>query len=180
MSRFDAKLRACRKRLSALGVAVLAVASCLMLLPAFTQSASARALRPARGSRSHHSRRMSRRTSSSPQSSSFTSSKKSTSKKKSRTRKPKGQMAPTPERIQEIQSALARGGYYTNEPNGKMDAGTQDALRHFQEANGINPTGKIDAITLEKLGLGPDTAGVSAPKQTPPPAQTPAPASPHN
>jgi len=90
-------------------------------------------------------------------------------------------MAPTPERVGEIQSALARSGYYKGDPNGKMDAGTQDALKHFQEANGINPTGKIDALTLEKLGLGSDTAGVSAPKQTPPPAQTPAPTSqPHN
>jgi len=82
-------------------------------------------------------------------------------------------MAPMPDRIEEIQSALARGGYYKGDPNGKMDAGTQDALKHFQEGNGINPTGKIDALTLEKLGLGSDTAGVGAPKQTPPPASQP-------
>ena len=90
-------------------------------------------------------------------------------------------MAPTPERVQEIQSALSRGGYYKGEPNGKLDGGTQDALKNFQADNGISPTGKIDALTLEKLGLGPDTAGVGAPKQTPPPPPAPTPATqPHN
>jgi hypothetical protein len=47
-------------------------------------------------------------------------------------------------------------------------------LKNFQADNGISPTGKIDALTLEKLGLGPDTAGVGAPKQTPPPPPAPA------
>jgi hypothetical protein len=174
MSRFDARPRVCKKRLLPLGVAVLLVAGCFILIPAFTQSASARALKPAHGSRSHHSRRVSRQTSSSsPQSSHFSSSKKPTKSKKSRTKRQKGQMAPTPERIEEIQSALTRGGYYKGEPNGKMDADTQDALKRFQEANGVSSTGKIDALTLEKLGLGSDTAGVGAPKQAPPPASPP-------
>ena len=173
MSRCDARARACKKRLSPLGVALLFVAGCLTLLPAFTQFASARALKPARGSKSHHSRRVSRQTSSSPQGSQFSSAKKSSKSKKSRTKKQKGQMVPTPDRIEEIQSALARGGYYKGEPNGKMGADTEDALKRFQEANGISPTGKIDALTLEKLGLGSDTAGVGAPKQTPPSTSQP-------
>lgn len=178
MSRCDTRARACKKRLSPLGVAVLIGAGCLTLLPAFTQFASARALKPARGSKSHHSSRVSHQTSSSPQSSQFSSTKRSSkSKKKSRTKKQKGQMAPTPDRIEEIQSALARGGYYTGEPNGKMGSDTQDALKRFQEANGISPTGKIDALTLEKLGLGSDTAGVGAPKQAPPATSQP---QPHN
>ncbi len=173
MSRSDARAGARKKRLSPLGVAVLLVAGCLTPLLAFTQFASARALKPARGSRSYHSRHASRQTSSSPQRSQFSSAKKSTKSKKSRTKKQKGQMAPTPDRIEEIQSTLARGGYYKGEPNGKMGADTQDALKRFQEANGISPTGKIDALTLEKLGLGPDTAGVGAPKQTPPATSQP-------
>jgi len=76
-------------------------------------------------------------------------------------------MAPTPERINEIQEALARKGAYTGTPTGKWDDSTADAMKHFQSANGLNPTGKLDALTLQKLGLGSETAGIAAP--TPPP-----------
>jgi Putative peptidoglycan binding domain len=72
--------------------------------------------------------------------------------------------APTPDRISEIQSALARGGYYKGDPNGKWDSDTVAAMQKFQSANGLDSTGKLDAPTLQKLGLGSDIAGVSAPK----------------
>lgn len=97
---------------------------------------------------------------------------------------PKG---PTPDRISQIQSALARGGYYQGDPNGKWDANTIEATERFQSANGLDSTGKLDAPTLQKLGLGSDIAGVSAPKPvvpkccavpststSPPPASKPA------
>jgi peptidoglycan hydrolase-like protein with peptidoglycan-binding domain len=71
---------------------------------------------------------------------------------------------PTPDRINEIQSALARGGYYKGDPNGKWDSDTVAATEKFQAANGLDSTGKLDAPTLQKLGLGSDIAGVSAPK----------------
>jgi len=74
------------------------------------------------------------------------------------------QKAPTPERISEIQTALSHGGYYTGDPTGKWDASTVSALQKFQSANGIEPTGKLDAPSLQKLGLGSDIAGVSAPR----------------
>jgi hypothetical protein len=74
------------------------------------------------------------------------------------------QKAPTPERISEIQSALARGGYYQNDPNGKWDGDTVGALQKFQSANGLEPTGKLDALSLQKMGLGSEIAGVSAPR----------------
>jgi hypothetical protein len=73
--------------------------------------------------------------------------------------------APSRDRTEEIQSALARDGYYRSEPSGKLDGRTQEALRKFQEDNGLPPTGKLDALSLQKLGLGSDVAGVSAPKQ---------------
>lgn len=75
---------------------------------------------------------------------------------------PKG---PTPERVTQIQSALARGGYYKGDPTGKWDADTVAAVQKFQSANNIDATGKLDAPTLQKLGLGSDIAGVAAPKQ---------------
>jgi hypothetical protein len=36
-------------------------------------------------------------------------------------------------------------------------------MRKFQAGHGLNPTGKLDAQTLQKLGLGSETAGVAAP-----------------
>jgi peptidoglycan hydrolase-like protein with peptidoglycan-binding domain len=94
---------------------------------------------------------------------------KSTSKKKKsahrRTAKREPfQKAPTADRISEIQTALSRGGYFEGDPNGKWDSNTVAAMQKFQSANGLNSSGKIDATTLQKLGLGSSTAGVDAPK----------------
>jgi peptidoglycan hydrolase-like protein with peptidoglycan-binding domain len=72
--------------------------------------------------------------------------------------------APSADRTDEIQSALERGGYYSGNPSRRWDANSQAALRRFQEANGLPPTGKLDALSLQKLGLGSDVAGVSAPR----------------
>ncbi len=92
---------------------------------------------------------------------------KSSSRKSSKTKKVKGQAAPAPERINEIQDALAKRGIFAGSSTGKLDDSTADALRKFQATNHLNPTGKIDALTLQKLGLGSETAGLAAP--TPPP-----------
>src|SRR5689334_3981060 len=67
-------------------------------------------------------------------------------------RRERGQKAPTPDRISEIQQALAKNGSYTGTPSGKWDESTQDALRKFQESHGLNPTGKLDARSLQQLG----------------------------
>lgn len=82
-------------------------------------------------------------------------------------RLPKG---PTPERISQIQSALARGGYYQGDPTGKWDADTVAAVQKFQSSNNLDVTGKLDAPTLQKLGLGSDIAGVAAPRPVVPKA----------
>src|ERR1700679_2454852 len=49
------------------------------------------------------------------------------------------QLAPTPSRISEIQTALSREGAYQGEPNGKWDPTTVDAMRQFQNDHGLNP-----------------------------------------
>jgi peptidoglycan hydrolase-like protein with peptidoglycan-binding domain len=77
-----------------------------------------------------------------------------------------GQKAPTPQRISEIQQALAKNGAYAGTPNGKWDASTVDAMKKFQDAHGLTPSGKLDARTLQQLGLGSQTAGIAPP--TPP------------
>jgi len=85
---------------------------------------------------------------------------------KSSTRQ-RGQKNPTTDRISEIQNALARNGSFAGAPNGKWDDSTVSAVKKYQAAHGLNPTGRLDAPTLQKLGLGSTTAGVAAP-QTPP------------
>jgi peptidoglycan hydrolase-like protein with peptidoglycan-binding domain len=86
---------------------------------------------------------------------------KKTSKRSKR--RERGQKAPTPDRITEIQQALAKDGSFTGTPNGKWSDSAVEAMKKFQAAHGLNPSGKLDALTLQKLGLGSQTAGVAAP-----------------
>jgi peptidoglycan hydrolase-like protein with peptidoglycan-binding domain len=97
-----------------------------------------------------------------------TPKKASTKKKHHYARREPKQKAPTPERISEIQSALARNGYYQGDPNGKWDSNTVGAMQKFQSDHGLDATGKLDALSLQKLGLGSDIAGVSAPRPVTP------------
>lgn len=127
-----------------------------------------------------------RQTSSSPASaqskpaSTASAAKKPSTKKRRRRRAHRHfvvkQKAPTPARISEIQSALARNGYYRGDPNGKWDSSTVSGLQKFQAANGLDSTGKLDALTLQKLGLGSDIAGVAAPQPPAAPGSAPSPA----
>ena len=91
----------------------------------------------------------------------------SSGKASSRLRRQPGQKAPTSDRITEIQSALAKDGSFAGEPTGKWDDSTTAAMRKFQAAHGLSASGKLDAPTLQRLGLGSTTAGVARP--TPPP-----------
>jgi peptidoglycan hydrolase-like protein with peptidoglycan-binding domain len=75
----------------------------------------------------------------------------------------RGQKAPDPERISEIQTALAKDGSFSGKSSGKWDSSTIDAMKKFQEAHGLSPSGKLDAKTLQKLGLGSQTAGLAPP-----------------
>ncbi|MBI3406042.1 MAG: peptidoglycan-binding protein, partial [Acidobacteria bacterium] len=96
-----------------------------------------------------------------------TAAKKSSAKgKKSKKQPPRkrGQTAPTPDRIREIQSALSQTGHYSGEPSGKWDASTIDAMKRFQDSQGFKPTGRVDAPTLQRLGLGSQVAGLAPPR----------------
>jgi peptidoglycan hydrolase-like protein with peptidoglycan-binding domain len=104
--------------------------------------------------------------------------KKKSSKKHHSSRREPSQKAPTADRITEIQSALSRSGFYDGNPNGKWDASSVAALQKFQSANGLDATGKLDALSLQKLGLGSETAGVYAPETPHVPAPSSAPANP--
>lgn len=57
-------------------------------------------------------------------------------------------------RILAAEQALYALGYHDDDFNAQLDAATQSALRAFQTANGLEPTGELDARTLEALGSG--------------------------
>jgi peptidoglycan hydrolase-like protein with peptidoglycan-binding domain len=97
-------------------------------------------------------------------------SSKSGKRVSSKSKRVKGQASPTPDRINEIQGALTKNGAYTGEATGKWDDSTVEAMKKFQASHGLNPSGKMDALTLQKLGLGSETAGMGVP--TPPPNST--------
>jgi murein L,D-transpeptidase YcbB/YkuD len=113
-----------------------------------------------------------KKSSSNPSGKNSSSAKRGSAKSASskRARKQPGQKAPTPDRVSEIQAALARNGSFTGAPSGKWDDDTTAAMRRFQASHGLNASGKLDAPTLQRLGLGSQTAGVAAP--TPPPGAT--------
>ncbi len=150
-------------------------------VPAFGQSPSSGAAkkRPegekqsANGSKKQSSGKAGNTSGKTGQSSGKKSAKGKTSRRAARVRT---QRAPTPQRVKEIQSALAKSGYYSGQPTGKWDAGTVAAMKKYQQANDLPASGKIEARTLQKLGLGSSIAGAAAPRipaAPTPPAPTP-------
>ena len=65
------------------------------------------------------------------------------------------QAAPTPERYTEIQQALIGRGHLQGPATGVWGPDSIAALKSFQENQKLEATGKIDALSLIRLGLGP-------------------------
>jgi peptidoglycan hydrolase-like protein with peptidoglycan-binding domain len=75
-----------------------------------------------------------------------------------------GQQAPTPDRYREIQQALIDKGYFEGPATGIWGPQSVEALKRFQGGQQLEPNGKLDALTLITLGLGPkreQTSGVA-------------------
>jgi hypothetical protein len=72
------------------------------------------------------------------------------------------QATPTADRYREIQQALVDKGYLKAEPNAVWDDQSSQALKQFQTDQHISPTGKISALSLIDLGLGPRSASNAA------------------
>jgi hypothetical protein len=68
---------------------------------------------------------------------------------------PSYQLHPDPERYGTIQKALADRGYFKGEVNGQWGDDSTDALKHFQSDHKLDDDGKITALSLIGLGLGP-------------------------
>jgi len=62
---------------------------------------------------------------------------------------------PSPDRLKEIQQALAGKGYFTSEPDGTWGPASIDALKRFQHDQKLVEDGKIGSLSLIALGLGP-------------------------
>ncbi len=97
------------------------------------------------------------------------------------------QLAPTPDRYKEIQSALAERGYLKKDPSGVWDTESADAMRRFQQDQSLEANGKLNSLSLMALGLGPKhtnmpaavpkpPAPIAAPPAATPPAAIPEPA----
>jgi hypothetical protein len=78
------------------------------------------------------------------------------------------QLAPTPERYKEIQSALAAKGYLKPEDaSGAWNQASSDALKKFQAEQNLESTGKINSLSLIALGLGPKHETPALPAKPP-------------
>ncbi len=66
------------------------------------------------------------------------------------------QTAPSADRYKQIQQALAEKGYFSAETNGQWGPESIEALKRFQQDQHLEPTGKINSLSLIALGLGPE------------------------
>jgi len=77
-------------------------------------------------------------------------------------RRPPIQLQPTTDRYKEIQQALADKGYFRGTADGNWGSDSVDALKRFQKDQNLDADGKIGALSLMALGLGPKRGVASA------------------
>jgi peptidoglycan hydrolase-like protein with peptidoglycan-binding domain len=146
--------------------------TCAMVFAFLSLTWAARAVTPAKKAPVKKSSAASGKTSSKSKS----SAKKGTAGKKAPVRSAttwrNRQMAPTLERYRQIQEALATKGYLRPEDaTGVWSTNSVDALKRFQMEQKIDPSGKINSLSLIALGLGPSRDPALAKPPQPPPAQ---------
>lgn len=83
-------------------------------------------------------------------------------------RGPIAQQQPTVDRYREIQQALADKGYFSGTPDGNWGPESGEALKRFQREQNLEADGKIGALSLMALGLGPRRGTASAQAAGPP------------
>jgi hypothetical protein len=80
------------------------------------------------------------------------------------------QTSPAPERYREIQEALTAKGYLqASEIDGSWNGASAEALKRFQADQKLDSNGKINALSLIALGLGPKRNSAAAQPENPPP-----------
>ncbi|MEI6160243.1 MAG: peptidoglycan-binding domain-containing protein [Roseococcus sp.] len=58
--------------------------------------------------------------------------------------------------IRNVQQRLRALGYYRGGVDGLWGAGTQAAIERFQQGRGLQPTGQVNPVTVQALGLDPN------------------------
>jgi peptidoglycan hydrolase-like protein with peptidoglycan-binding domain len=76
---------------------------------------------------------------------------------------PPRQSTPSPARYREIQQALAERGYTDSTPDGVWGAQWVDSLRRFQADQNLQVDGKLGALSIIALGLGPKRQALQLP-----------------
>ena len=72
------------------------------------------------------------------------------------------EMGSTGERVVRLQSRLKTLGYYSGTVDGDFGAGTRDAVRAFQKANGLTVDGRVGTATWDKINGSSSNAKPSA------------------
>lgn len=65
-----------------------------------------------------------------------------------------------PSQLRQIQQQLTTLGYAPGNVEGELDSQTMEAIRNFQQAQGIQPTGQLNMQTLQALGVSPQEGEV--------------------
>jgi hypothetical protein len=80
-----------------------------------------------------------------------------------------GQMTPSPQRYGEIQQALVTKGYISQSPDGVWGPEWTGSLKRFQQDQKLEPNGRLTALSLITLGLGPRRESGGSPASAVPP-----------
>jgi Putative peptidoglycan binding domain len=75
--------------------------------------------------------------------------------------------ADNPELVRQVQQALKDKGQDPGPVDGVMGSRTKDALKSYQQAEGLKATGEMDAQTLAKLGVSDGASPSAAPRPAP-------------
>lgn len=81
-----------------------------------------------------------------------------------RAERPAGAMVQGQEHVMRLQEALKEKGYQPGPVDGLIGSQTSAALREYQQKEGLRVTGRADAETLGKLGIGIGGTGVRRPQ----------------
>lgn len=65
----------------------------------------------------------------------------------------KATFRPTKDQIKQAQGKLKAKGTYSGEENGTYNDPFRGAIKSFQKENGLDENGRLDRVTLEKMGI---------------------------
>ena len=63
--------------------------------------------------------------------------------------------------IEKVQQSLTDKGYYHGSADGVLGSHTRASIREYQKSENLPVTGRLDAETAGKLGVGPESVGGS-------------------